>query len=284
MNRARHRRLGRIVLAACCAMAAVLLSSCILKPGRNLDANLSFQSPLQPVPPGPATVEYIRPILAGRSRPLKSVKAEMELVAGGGRQGSQIFNTVMYIEPASSFIRLRGSQNVGTVFDAMIRGNDVQLVLYPERRFFRGTVADLQANPALFAGVNPADLIQCFPVEQTLLAQFGWAAPRHTGTRTHQVFAFQQASGATDTFRLRNSDLLTDLFERSYGRGAVTRIRYWGYGQFGSTLLPTQFTIELPKTRGQLLVRVMSATVNEKPPAPMYRMEIPPGFENMGAR
>lgn len=274
---------GQLVKLSIVAAMALVLGGCPFQGGRNLDRGRNFSSPLQAfAAASELDVNSIRQVLSDRVAPVKTARVSFDLTAGGGLRGKQIFSVGMLVE-SPNFLRLRGSQNEGTMFDVLVNRQNVKILIFPERRYYSGTLKDLQANPGLLAGLNPEDLMDNYTVEQTLLARLSQnPMPEFQTTRDHYILGFAFSNGMSERYYLRKQDLLTDVYERSYNGQYFSRIRYWGYQAYaGNQLLPSQFTIELPGKGGQLAARVTQAEINAIAPPQVKTMEVPDGFERM---
>jgi hypothetical protein len=274
-----NRTASRAIVIFC----ALLLSSCILKPGSGLDKNKKFKSPLSPVGdiPAESATAFIFQRLQERAGGIQTIRADFDLLAGGGIRGKQMIRANMAIQ-VPGFLRVRGVQNEGTLFDILINRDTVQLLIPPQQQYFRGTIAQLQQNQEILAGINPEDLMDHFSVEQTLLSRLAAVQFPPETDKTHYLYRFQLPNGTTEVYHLRKQDLLCDLFEKFYGQQLISMIRYWSYQYYGGYyLLPNEFTIALPDKKGEFAANVTSVKVNEPVPDDLQQMRVPDGFERM---
>lgn len=273
-----HRISRYFVFVVC----VVTLAGCILKPGRGLNKNKKFRSPLANAAVAKAgSADEIRQLLQQRTGRIDTVRANFELIAGGGIRGRQMINAMMFVQ-IPGFLRVRGSQNEGTLFDVLINRNAVQILSFPDKKFYRGTLDQLQQNPDLLAGIQPQDLMEYFAIEQTLINRLSTLQFPMDHADDHYVIRAQRPNGMIEVYYLRDRDLLVDQLERFYGEKMVSRIRYWAYDIYSNGyLLPTEFVIELPDDKGEFAVKVSSANVNEANSAELQRLQVPEGFDRM---
>jgi hypothetical protein len=263
-------------------LALAAFSGCIFKkPARDPDQGRQFQSPLPDIQVRNLAYPEVRELLEQRACKTGPLKANMTLTAGGGLAGRQQFQTTMFLKQPN-FLRVRGSQESGTVFDVMINRDEVRAVVYPERNFYRGHRYALQTNPMVLGGIDPEVLMQNFAVEQSLVQAMQQYQPDFQVTRDHYVLTFMKPDGATDRYTLRQADLLCDMYERLYNGNLYSNIRFYGYTPVeGRCLLPLQFTVTLPRNNTQFQASVNEVRINEEIPAQAYEVPVPQGFSHM---
>lgn len=274
-----RRFLGAVLIVV---IALTGLTGCIFKkPSRDPDRGRRFQSPLPAMQSRTLGYPEIREILERRASKVDALKANMTLTAGGGMKGKQQFQTTMFLKQPD-FLRVRGSQEAGTVFDVLINSNEVRAVVYPERNYYRGPRNALQTNPMVLGGIDPEVLMQNFAVEQALVENMQRSQPEFEATRDHYLVTFARADGGTDRYNLRKADLLVDMHERFYGGQLYSTIRYWGYTPVdGNCLIPNQFTVTLPQNNTQFVATVNEVRLNEEPPAQAREVPVPTGFNHL---
>jgi hypothetical protein len=284
------RRLAARALAV--ALAALAFAACNqMRPAffsrgaaSREDRNRQFLSPIQPIGERNLGLPQIREKLQSRTANVKSLRANLDLVAGAGRLRQQ-FAANLFVQP-SGFLRVRGSQNQGTVFDILVRDEAVQFVIFPDRSFYQGTLGELRANPQILAGIYPEQLIENFTVEQTLLRrmkQFPEAMLYQD--RQHYIIRFELGNGVSERYHLREADLLVDLYERYDSDQRTSSMRFWAYQIFdGKYLLPSQFVVESARSGGRFSATVTEMRVNEAMPSALAQLDIPPNFTRMNPR
>jgi hypothetical protein len=245
---------------------------------------MEFQSPLPPVGETNLGLPQIRSKLSERSGNVRTIRANLDIVvgAGGRRNPRQQFQALLFAQPPD-FLRVRGNQGGMQAFDILLEKNDVQVVIAPERAYYRGTLTELRANPEILAGVYPGELIDNFVVEQTLLKRLE-AYPQALlySTRDHYEIRFSYSDGSAERYQMRKRDLLVDRYQRFFGNRAVSEIRFWGYDIYdGRFLLPSQFAVDLGGG-GAFLIRVTEMRVNEPSTPQIGQMLVPQGFEQRG--
>ena len=281
-----------IRLAILMVLALAVLSGCnIFRRARTVQAEPPppFQSPItQPVGHPGMTLQEIAQALEKRQADTRSILGTLSITVGEARSRTRMqFDAHMYFAPPD-FLRVRGSADAGTLFDFLMQGDQVQVMLVPEKKIHTGTVARLRQNPTLMAGIQPDDLMYSFLAEQNLYRSImsgGGAQLAEQGD--HFEITVPYASGVSEKFRLRVSDLLIDNIERFQGRRNLGHVRFDGYAFYaapgGKTkkaqhLLPSRFEATLPSGA--------SATVEARelePNAPRNKelstMDVPPDFQ-----
>lgn len=257
----------------------VALAACT--PGkldRNFDRGRKFKSPLTPIGETAMSFADVNRKLIERQQQVKTLRANLDVTANAGLRGRQQFQTQLFVK-LPDFMRVRGSQNAGTVFDILVNRQEVQVIVYPERRYYRGTLAQLQANPSVLGGLYPGELIDKFAVEQTLLQRIAkQPQPQFYPSADHVIVRFDLGNGVAERYHLRRSDLLTDLYERYYGQQLLSSIKYWGYDFYqGGFLLPSQFTAQ-SAGGGQFNAKVTDMRLNEPVPPQLAALAVPEGF------
>jgi hypothetical protein len=279
-------RPAALLLAALSLAACNQFRSSLFNRGSSReDRNRQFVSPVEPITERNLGLPQIRAKLAERQGSVKTLIAGLELVAGGG-VGKQQFQANLAVQPPG-FLRVRGSQNQVTVFDILVKGEQVKFVTFPDRRYFDGTLAQLRANPEMLAGFYPEQLVENFTVEQTLLRRLNSnrEQPLLYRTRGHYIVRFDNATGsASESYHLREADLLVDYYENQEGGKKTGGIRFWAYElASGKYLLPTQFVVELPGG-GRFSANVRDMRVNEAVSPTLQQLEVPAGFRPVAPR
>jgi hypothetical protein len=284
-----HRTAARL---AALAAAALALAACNqMRPAFFMrgaasreDRNRQFVSPIEPIAERNLGLPQIREKLQARTANVKSLRANLDLVAGAGKFRQQ-FAANLFVQP-SGFLRVRGSQNQGTVFDILVRNEAVQFVIFSDRTFYQGSLDELRANPEILAGIYPEQLIQNFAVEQTLLRRLKqYPDAMLYRDRGHYIIRFDYAGGVSERYHLRETDLLADLYERYDGEQRSSFMRFWAYQIYdGKYLLPSQFVVESPRTGGRFSATVTEMRVNESLAPALAQLEIPQNFTRMNPR
>lgn len=281
----------RLLILGMCLLAAMFVPGCdIFRRARRV--------PVQPPPPfqSPFTEFVGRPgmslpeiteILGERQADTRSILGTLSVIVGQSRSRTRLqFDANMYFAPPE-FLRVRGSADAGTLFDFLMEGNNVQVMLTPEKKIHSGTLAQLRQNPDLMAGLQPDDLMYSFLVDKNLYLNLT-TKPGATiqQTPTHYIITVIYPSGLSENYHLRMGDLLVDRIERYNGRRAMGSVRFDGYGFFQaenseiSHLLPTRF--EAQSTDGNLVI-VEARTL--QPNAPRNEelgiINIPPDFQQL---
>lgn len=280
----------RLTLAAAALALLLPLAGCrnFGRPVKKEAPPVEFVSPLAPTGRPGMILPEIREALQERRGRIRSARTALTLTIGSARaRGRQQFDASVYCRPAtgedSEVLRIRGSADAGPVFDFLLHRNEVQAVIYPERKFYRGTLAELRLNPQILAGVQPDELSESFLVERTLYQRLreNPGAPLQE-TADHYILSFQNRSGLTEHFHLRKTDLLVELVQRSYGSQPVSSVRYYGY-RFDETggLVPTRYDMLMTATGVELSVRVGETVFNGQAPANVTRMNVPDGYERL---
>lgn len=276
------RRLSLALLWALVALMALAGCNRMFQGRRPRDPDRQFVSPVGVLQiQHPMDVAQIQSVLEGRSRSERTLKArlEMTVATGFGGMRQRIDTQVFFQKPA--LVRARGSQESGTVFDLLLDGQDLQCVIYPERSYYRGTLAQLRNNPQILGGLEPDRLASQLMMEQTLVERFrSVGTPQVTTIPGKYVLDFRISEAAGERYYLRQADLLTDRMETYYGSEVTGAVRVWGYNYFGSVLLPNEFTVDLGGDRGSAFsARVAEAEAGAQPPPAVRRIDVPDGFE-----
>lgn len=279
----------RIAALLALAVAALALTGCQQfrmgmmdkRAANREDRERRFSSPIAPVQQRNMGLPQILDTLQKRHANVRSVNARLDLVAGAG-SGRKAFDANLAVRPGS-LLRVRGTQNQISVFDILVRDQQVRFVSFPDRVFFDGSLADLRANPDLLAGLYPEQLIENFTVEQSLVRRLrGGAQPLLYSDRDHYIVRFD-AGGVSERYHLRRADLLVDRYETVAGNRTLASVRYWAYEMVdGRHLLPTQFVVESSDARFSATVREMR--INDAVNPALSQLDVPPGFRRVGAR
>jgi hypothetical protein len=168
----------------------------------------------------------------------------------------------------------------------MLNRGEAQVLLHPERKFYRGTQAQLQAHPEVLMGVNPQEILDLFLTERSVLRNQMRSdftqAPAFQVTPERYILTYSFPNGTSERFSLRKSDLLVDTYERLYGQQVLSTMRFWAYELVdGRYLLPTDFTGELAQGSTTFSARVSEIRVNEPMPELMGTLTVPDGFERL---
>mgnify|MGYP001356843554 CR=1 FL=1 len=280
----------RLVLAAAALALLIPLTACrqLGRPVKKDPPAPEFVSPFAPIGHPGMTLPEIREVLQERRSRIRSARAALTLTIGSTRsQGRQQFDASVYCRPATAenpeVLRIRGSADVGPVFDFLLHRNEVQAIIYPDRKFYRGALADFHQNPEILAGVRPDELSEFFLVERTLYQRLRETpGAQLQESADHYIVSFQDQTGLSTHFRLRKADLLVDQVERAYGNQRVSTVRYFGY-QYDETggAVPTRFDMVMETTGVELSVRVGEVVFNGQAPANVTRMTVPDGYERM---
>jgi hypothetical protein len=237
-----------------------------------------FTSPIAPVGRYNLQAAEVVAVLQQRQRKLRTIRANLNLVLGGREAARQRFDVSMFVQQPNR-LRLRGTQEQGTVFDVLINRNDVQAVVYPERRYYRGTLDQLRRNPQVTAGIDPELFFDVLSMEQLLLSRH--AAYRQLPMRRdfrHYEVRFDYSNGTSEVFRLRQQDLLIDRYERFAGRNLTAGVTFTGYQLADGHLVPTGFIVDVPAAGGQFGASVLEVRPNAPAPETVFDLRVPEGF------
>ncbi len=281
----------RIVLLIILALAVVMLSGCdIFRRARRVQAEPPppFQSPITQVIGGPGmAIADIANALKQRQSDTRSILGQLSIIVGEARSRTRLqFDANMYFAPPD-FLRVRGAADAGTLFDFKMEGDQVQVMLVPEKKIHVGTVAALRANPTLMAGLQPDDLMYSFLVDQNLYRHLT-SNPGTTIQQTpdHYIVTVNYATGTSENYHLRMNDLLVDKIERNSGRRSMGSVRFDGYAFYpnpnGKTthLLPSRFEAQLP-TGAVATVEARDLQPNAPRDQPLTIMDVPPDFQRV---
>jgi hypothetical protein len=203
--------------------------------------------------------------LTARAQQADSVRLQGELIVGaaGRRNPRQRFDLLLFAKPPD-FARVRALQNGATFFDVLLRGQNLEVAVVPERTLYRGTLAELRRYPQVLGGLDVRELLDSLFVESALVRKLrrGGEPLFYTG-RDHYEIRFALPRGGEERYRLRQTDLLVDRYQRFLGNRRVAEIRIWRYDLVeGKYLVPTQFAVEA--TGGaSVLLTAQQVTVNE---------------------
>lgn len=283
-----NRRLRLLTILFLCA---IMLSGCdIFRRARRVQATPPppFQSPIAEVYGRPGmTLPEIAEVLRERQADTRSILGVLSIIVGEARSRTRLqFDANMYFAPPE-FLRVRGAADHGTLFDFLMQGDQVQVMLVPEKKIHTGTLAGLRANTSLMAGIQPDDLMFSFLVEQNLyrhLTSYSGATLQETAD--HYIVTIMYATGTSENYHLRMTDLLVDQVERYMGRQLTGSVRYDGYAYFqkdGSKvrhLLPTRFEAQLPNG-GIATVEAVSLEPNAPRNKELSVIDVPPDFQRL---
>lgn len=275
------------------AMAALLLGGCdIFRRARRVQAEPPppFQSPITEVIGHPGmTLPQITEALGARQADTRSILGVLTITVGEARSRSRMqLDANMYFAPPE-FLRVRGSADAGTLFDFLMQGDQVQVMVVPEKKVHIGNLAGLRANQNLMGGIQPDDLMYSFLVEQNLYRQLqvpGAAQLRED--KDHFVISVTYSTGIREDFSLRMTDLLVDRIDRFQARRLLGSVRFDGYAFFPAAtgkskaqhLLPTRFEAQLPNG-GVATVETHELQPNAPRTKPLTVMDIPPDFQQI---
>lgn len=320
MARGRNYAKWTWTAAALAVAASAALSGCRGlrgKPVADAPPPKEFVSPLPRRDQGAAfTAELLWTELRARNRGAGNLTAQLVLVAGlPAMRGRQQFDAnLIYTDQGVESLRLRGSGLAGPAFDVLVAGNAVTAAVFPEKKVYRGTRADLAANPNLLGGVAPDDLLRAMRPADNLVSRY--AAPT-TGLADegpdHWTIDTADA-GSVIRWRVRKADLLIDRLEtappgqpfpaaggRGSGAGragggglfggagragrAVLAVDYSGYqlARGSGALVPTRFDMNLPNG-AQLTVTVANPESGRGLPKDAFKLEPPAGFQTLPIR
>ena len=248
------------------------------------DAQRRFSSPIAPVEQRNMGLPDILATLNKRQSNVRSLRANLDLTAGAG-SSRQVFQGNLVVKP-TGFLRVRGTRDQISVFDILVRDDQVRFVSFPYRIYFDGSLAELRANPELMAGLYPEQLVENFTVEQSLIAKLKrHPQPMLYSDRDHYIIRLDAADGTSERWHLRQSDLLVDRYESMIGNRTNAVVRYWAYQVIDHKyLLPTQLVVESPEARTRFSVEVKEMSVNEPVNPVLNQLDVPPGFKAVGKR
>ena len=202
--------------AACFALmllAALVLGGCrgglTARHGRP-DRGLTFRSPLEPLKEQVHSAAEIRQVLAQRSRPVRGLKARLEILAGeGGRRNPrQRFDALAYIDPPD-FVRIRANQGGTVVFDLLVDGENATAVVVPERVVYRGGVRELERSPQATLGLAVSLLFETIDIEASLAERLRRESPNIERRRDFLHLWFPSGTrNRSEEIVLRGADLL----------------------------------------------------------------------------
>lgn len=281
----------RLLVLIFLGLAVVMLSGCdVFRRARRVQAEPPppFQSPITQVIGRPGmTAADIAAAIQSRQSDTRSILGQLSIIVGEARSQTRLqFDANMYFAPPD-FLRVRGAADAGTLFDFMMQGDQVQVMLVPEKKIHVGTVAALRANPKLMAGLQPDDLMYSFLVDQNLYRHLT-TNPGTTVQQTadHYVITVNYATGTTEIYYLRMNDLLVDKIERNTGRRQMGSVRFDGYAFYpnpngkSTHLLPTRFEAQLP-TGAVATVEARDIQPNAPREQALTIMDVPPDFQQL---
>ncbi|MCX7019763.1 MAG: hypothetical protein NTY46_12405 [Candidatus Sumerlaeota bacterium] len=273
-----NARFIHVLIVLC--MSVCMMSCRQARLGRLNTSAPAFESPLPALQEGNLSAAQIRERIGARQPSARSLRANIGVIAGIKGAGRQQLQLLLYARLPDQ-IRARGSQDVGTIFDVMLRGNDARIVIFPERRYYTGGADALRNNPNLLAGMNPLDFLVDLVVDQSLSGRLSEnPAPMMTSNREQYVIRFDFVDGSSEIYSVRKRDLLVSARERRVGRRVISRTDYWGYQLLdGGRVAPSRFLTTLGMTGGQAIFQVNELRLNEAPPARIFELQPPPGFE-----
>lgn len=244
------------------------------------DRGLAFRSPLAPLASPPSDVAQVRRLVEERARPVRGLRARMEMLVGASRrnQPRQRFEALAFFDPPT-FLRVRAIQNGVAVFDLLVDADRATLVVVPERTVWRGSLRELRQAPRLTAGIAPDVLLRAIDIDNLLTERLRENQPRASFSSDFIELAFDTSHDKEEEqFVLRRSDLLVQRYVRLSGRRRLSEVRYWAYEKMpGGGVYPTQFAVE-NAAGGAFLVRLNEVRVGEKREARLATIDIPEGF------
>lgn len=271
------------VLLAACALMLVPSGCSRMRLGRLRQPVPEFSSPLPASNPLITNGAQIVPIVQQRQAGIKSIKATMSLVLGGAA-GRQSIDTNLFIQYPGK-MRVRGSQDLGTVFDALVDGQQFTAVLFPERTYYAGPLSAARGSQVL-AGIDPAIMLDVFRVDALFLdraARYG-QVPLQRGRGSH-VVRYNYADGTAEVFQFREADLLIERYESYSGNQMIAGVTFTGYRiDAGGALIPSGFVVDVPAAGGQFYASIGEVTLNAPPTQAIFRISIPEGFRPVGPR
>ncbi|MBX7247056.1 MAG: hypothetical protein K1X53_16275 [Candidatus Sumerlaeaceae bacterium] len=281
-RRPAHTVLKYVGMAILLFCGLSVLSGCNRRLGKLKEPPRQFVSPLPPTNEAGLDSAAIKDRLKQRQTRIKTIRANLDVILGGINGARQRLDVSMFSQFPGN-LRVRGSQEAGTIFDVLVQGQNAQLVIFPERKYYRGSVAEMRANPDLLAGVDANKLQDLFVVERTLLdrlTRYPAAAPAET--EDHYILRYGYSDGTGEQFSLRKADLLVDRYEQLQGGQVASAINYWAYTIFsGGSVLPSNFVVELTRGGGQFGATVRDIDVNINPTPQTFQISVPEGFERM---
>ena len=217
-----------------------------------------------------------------------NMKGKMRVYTGTlSAMGTQSFDMLCGMDRAKQSLRLRASRQYGTLFDLLVANGKFEAVNYAEKTTVAGTVAQLERNPDLTAGIMPTMLFDVIAIQDTLLARLTGGGRVNVRDRgAYYVIKVRYGVGqAAERFFVRKGDLLVVRYDRYRDYMILPdkmlfSAEYTGYRTTGkkAAVLPSGFIISA--FRGQVGAIVESAEANIKLPSGMFIMESrPEGFK-----
>jgi hypothetical protein len=271
------------VLVVLSFSSALLFSGCIL--GRRAPRKQpipEFSSPLPPTGEPGLSLGDVRDRLAQRQAGVRTIRSSGQITVGGGRAlPRQQFDVTITAE-LPSFVRVRGSQDTGTVFDLIVDNQDVKMLVFPERKFYRGSLNDLRRNPLVLMGISPDDLITNFVVEQNLLRRLKTSVAGFDESIDHYNITIAFNNGVSERYALRKSDLLIEKLERFFDGRPTSNVLFSEYKLAGGgDVLPSRFDVTLAGG-SEFSAHMQQLQTGEEIGSNMRAFSIPDGFDRMG--
>lgn len=283
-----YRRPLRVMVIL--TMAALMLTGCdIFRRARRVPAEPPppFQSPVVELVGRPGmTLQDIIGVYRDRATDTRALLGTLSLNVGEARSRTRYqVDANMYFAPPD-FLRIRGSSNIGTLFDFLLKDGQATVSLPQDKVAHSGSLAQLRSNSTVLAGVQPDDLMSTFLVERNLYHYLTtYSNVTLQENPTHYVASITYPTGVTENYQIRQSDLLVDRVERFSGRRLLGTVRIDGYGYFQNEnapetrhLLPTRFEAQLPSGATATVIS-QTLTPNAPRPEALNTLEVPADFQ-----
>ncbi|MDD4278805.1 hypothetical protein GX645_03115 [Candidatus Sumerlaeota bacterium] len=280
-----------LVLIGLAVMPSCKFTNLKKLPGR-LPAGImptTFTTPIKPTYSGMnLTLQQIAGELQKR-KAVRNLKGKFKVYTGTlTGMGTQTFDVLCGLDRPRQNIRLRASQNYGTLLDVLIKDGRFEAQNFAEKTTVNGTIAQLEANPSITAGMMPVMLFDVIGVQDTLLDRFARSDIRTWLRHTPGAYRIDivRPDRSAERFILRDSDLLITHYARYRDNLFLPNRTYFtadytGYRTAGkNTYVPSGFVISA--FQGEVGVIVEEAETNITLPPAMFVMENrPEGFRNI---
>jgi len=244
----------------------------------------AFRAPVEAFATPPADAPDLAQRMERYQRPVHTLSATLRVTARGGNvRGKQRFTLLMlYREPDKVKFKVTGAI-VGALFQVAVQGEEAAVYLQKEGRFYRGLVAELEANPRALNGVRPVDIVRALLVTQEAASSLR-KMPAGQGlaeSDAHWALSGGGSAARPEVFMIRRDDGLVEQVS-VYDRRRFTetsppyvRVTYHRYKYYGQTLLPSRFELAFADTGLHLQVELEQATPNGDLPESRFSLDPP---------
>lgn len=275
-----RRRCRMPLLAAAAVSSALLLSSCterahVFSSPYNISPEQDGGRPTAvgagPQAPPPAGAQTplpsaevsalgtLRALYLQRHPEWKTFRAEADVTANLGDGSTQSFSANVLVRLPED-VRLRGSKGaLGTIFEIIARGDDVQIYFNRDGMLFRGKREDLGPEAGVLRLLGPGDVMKALLACRDLGEKLATRQPlRVVDKDAHWIVFWEDAkSGAWQVWAVRKADALvreTILGQR--GGATRARIEYWSYSLADAEPVPQLIDVHFKDENADLSIEV----------------------------